>query len=84
MDKFTNIHTVTLSAEQAKWWKEVCTDLGIEVKFHSDPNSFELAKKGQMAVETICSNEDRRTAWTLFLEQHKLSANQMPTLTLGN
>ena len=68
----TNIHSIKLPADQAKWWKETCDALGIDASFWSSPDAFELAKRGQMIVVTVCSDEDREAAWTLFQEQVKL------------
>ena len=76
MMSLKNTHVVTLSAVQAKGWREVCTELGILAQFSDGPDAFELAKKGQMAVVTTCTDEDRNVAWELFKEQFRLKVER--------
>jgi hypothetical protein len=57
-----NVHILTLPEEQAKWFHEICLDLGIKATLI-----------GNDKVSTVCEHADREIAWDLFKEKFNLT-----------
>ena len=65
------------------WWHEMCLELDIESHLDIADRIELLDGQAARAVETVCTNSERKAAWGLFLGDRPLLKDKYPIITLG-